>query len=84
MLQREQLSGAARERLLDQLLLAAEVVVEQRDVRFGARRDRPMRQRLEAVIGDQALDSVEQPAARVVAAATLGARGVSVPMEPAA
>jgi hypothetical protein len=74
-LQREQLPGAACQRFLDQLLLAAEVVVQQRDVRLGARRDRAMRERLEAVVGDQAFDGVEQPRARVVAAALLGARG---------
>ena len=72
-LQREQLRCAARERFLDQLLLAAEVVIEQRDMRLRTRRDRPVRQRLEPVIGDQRFDGVEQTSARIVAAPPFGA-----------
>ena len=64
-----------RERFLDQLLLAAEVIIEQRDVRFCARRNRSMRQRLEAVLGNEPLDRVEQATARIVPATALGPRG---------
>ena len=73
MLQREQLRRAARKRLLDQLLLAAEMIIEQRDVRLRTGRDRPVRQRLEPMIGDQRLYGVEQPSTRVVAAPPFGA-----------
>ena len=69
----EELRRAARERFLDQLLLAAEVVIQQRDVSLRARRDRPVRQRLEAVIGDQRFDRVEQSPAGIVAATPFGA-----------
>jgi len=74
-LHREQLPRTARQRFLDQLFLAAEVVIEQRDVRLGARCDRSMCQRLEAVLGDQPFDGIEQAAACIVPAAALAARG---------
>src|SRR5689334_12337184 len=60
--------GAARDRLLNELLLAAEMVVEQRDVHVRTLGDQAVRERLEAVIGDQRLDRVEEPLAGVVAA----------------
>jgi hypothetical protein len=77
-LQREQLRRAARERFLDQLLFTAEVVIQQRDMGLRPRRNRPVRQRLEAVIGDQRLDGVEQSPARIVAPPPFGAGGSSV------
>jgi len=72
-LQREELRGAPGERFLDQLLLAAEVVVQQRDMGLRTRRDRPVRQRLEAMLGDQRFDGVEQSPARIVATPSFGA-----------
>jgi hypothetical protein len=60
----DELVGATRDDRLQQHLLAAVVVVHQRDVHARTARDRSMRRRRIAFVGDERLGSIEQSAAR--------------------